>query len=158
MEKSCIFTNYSNCNMVNTNRLKNKELSSCKKEDRLALAAAEGKRKCKGLAVNRQITMIDLFAGAGGLSEGFIQAGFSPIAHIEMDKDACDTLRTRCCYHYLRLHNQLDTYYNYLKGKISRDVLYSSVLNKQFINGFWDFLFPIFEVLHDIKENCLQDE
>lgn len=72
-------------------------------------------------------TVIDLFAGAGGLSEGFVRAGFSPIAHIEMDKDACNTLRTRCCYHYLRTHNQLDIYYDYLKGDISRDILYSSV-------------------------------
>lgn len=72
-------------------------------------------------------TMIDLFAGAGGLSEGFVQAGFEPIAHIEMDRDACDTLRTRCCYHYLRNKNKLDIYYSYLKGEISRDELYKSV-------------------------------
>ena len=85
---------------------------------------------CQKHRTNVNPTVIDLFAGAGGLSEGFVRAGFSPIAHIEMDKDACNTLRTRCCYHYLRTHNQLDIYFDYLKGDISRDVLYSSVPKK----------------------------
>lgn len=65
----------------------------------------------------REYTFIDLFAGAGGLSEGFIRAGFTPIAHVEMDKYACDTLRTRASYHYLRGKGNLDDYKRYLQDK-----------------------------------------
>jgi len=62
-------------------------------------------------------TFIDLFAGAGGLSEGFVRAGFSPIAHIEMDKYACETLKTRAAYHYLEECGKLDIYKKYLLEK-----------------------------------------
>jgi DNA (cytosine-5)-methyltransferase 1 len=70
---------------------------------------------------------IDLFAGAGGLSEGFIRAGFTPVAHVEMDTPACLTLRTRVAYYYLLEVNKYDIYVAYLKGQISRDQLYSHV-------------------------------
>ena len=70
---------------------------------------------------------IDLFAGAGGLSEGFIRAGFNPIAHVEMNKDACDTLKTRTAFHYLKQENRIEEYYDYLKQKISRDNLWSKI-------------------------------
>lgn len=63
------------------------------------------------------IRFIDFFAGAGGLSEGFIKAGYVPVAHVEMKKDACNTLKTRAAFHYLRENNQLDIYENYLRNK-----------------------------------------
>ena len=70
---------------------------------------------------------IDLFAGAGGLSEGFIRCGFEPVAHVEMNKDACDTLRTRTAFHYLKEENRIEEYYDYVKGKISRDELWLKI-------------------------------
>jgi len=70
---------------------------------------------------------IDLFAGAGGLSEGFIQAGFEPIAHVEIEKSACNTLKTRAAYHYLKANNKYNIYVDYLKGEITRDKLYSEI-------------------------------
>ena len=63
------------------------------------------------------IRFIDFFAGAGGLSEGFIKAGYTPIAHVEMKKDACNTLKTRAAFHYLRENNKLDIYESYLRNK-----------------------------------------
>ena len=56
------------------------------------------------------IRFLDLFAGAGGLSEGFVKAGFLPLAHVEMDSAACYTLRTRAAYHWLTNNNQTTTY------------------------------------------------
>ena len=66
------------------------------------------------------MNFIDLFSGAGGLSEGFIKAGFNPIAHVEIDENACKTLETRLVYHKLKEDDKLGNYYDYLQSKISR--------------------------------------
>ena len=88
--------------------------------------------------MKKKLNFIDLFSGAGGLSEGFIRQGFNAIAHVEIDKAACNTLLTRTAYHYLNSRNEKEDYLNYLRREISRDKLYSllpenlmnSVINK----------------------------
>lgn len=86
-----------------------------------------------------KFNFIDLFAGAGGLSEGFVRVGFNPIAHVEMNKDACDTLKTRTAFNWLKENERISEYYDYLKANITRDELWSripshlinSVINKE---------------------------
>ena len=44
----------------------------------------------------KKYTFIDLFAGCGGLSEGFLQTGrYNALAHVEWEKPMLDTLRNR---------------------------------------------------------------
>ena len=77
--------------------------------------------------MSSQLNYLDLFAGAGGLSEGFIRAGFNPVAHVEMDPAACFTLRTRMAYHWLKNQGKENQYVEYLNGCISRLELYEQV-------------------------------
>lgn len=70
---------------------------------------------------------LDLFAGAGGLSEGFIRAGYEPVAHVEMDVAACYSLKTRAAYHWLKKKNKLNIYHQYLNNEISRSEFYEYV-------------------------------
>jgi DNA (cytosine-5)-methyltransferase 1 len=81
------------------------------------------------------MNFIDLFSGAGGLSEGFIRAGYNPIAHVEIDTKACDTLETRLIYHKLKSENRLDIYFEYLIGNISRKELIKHYSNKEISNS-----------------------
>lgn len=70
---------------------------------------------------------LDLFAGAGGLSEGFIRAGYEPVAHVEMDVAACYSLKTRVAYHWLKRNENLNIYNRYLKGEITRNEFYEEI-------------------------------
>lgn len=92
--------------------------------------------------MSRKYTYIDLFAGTSALSEGFLRCGFLPVAHVEMNSDACLTIKTRLAYHYLKNSNKYCEYLRYLKREISRDELYklvpddiiSTVINKEITN------------------------
>ena len=81
---------------------------------------------------NRKVLrFLDLFAGAGGMSEGFIRAGFSPVAHVESNRAACFTLKTRVAYHWLKSQGQIGSYRDYLERKIGRSDLYALVPPEQ---------------------------
>lgn len=57
------------------------------------------------------INFIDLFAGCGGLTEGFYRQGYNALAHVEINHYACETLKTRM------------RHYNYSQEVIDESVL-----------------------------------
>lgn len=57
------------------------------------------------------INFIDLFAGCGGLTEGFYKQGYNALAHVEINHYACETLKTRM------------KHYNYSQEVIDESVL-----------------------------------
>jgi len=67
---------------------------------------------------------IDLFAGCGGLSEGFYHAGFDVIAQVEMDRWSCETLVSRHLYHGLKRKKRQYSYNRYLKEELSREYIF----------------------------------
>lgn len=81
---------------------------------------------------------LDLFAGAGGLSEGFVQAGYTPVAHVEMDEAACFTLKTRAVYHWLKNDDNLSIYNNYITGNLTRDAFYK-IVPEQVLNAVLNY-------------------
>lgn len=70
---------------------------------------------------NKKYTFIDLFAGCGGLSEGFYRQGFEAIAHVEIDPTACNTLRERMRYY---------GYHNIDKEVIEGDITSDNIIER----------------------------
>ena len=69
----------------------------------------------------KKYTFIDLFAGCGGLSEGFYRQGFRALAHVEIDHWACETLRTRMKFY---------GYKDYDKEVIEYDITSKDILER----------------------------
>lgn len=67
------------------------------------------------MAKKKQYTFIDLFAGCGGLSEGFYRQRFRALAHVEYDHACCETLRTRMKYYGYKDKD-------YDKGVVEKDI------------------------------------
>ncbi|MDQ8997464.1 DNA cytosine methyltransferase [Acinetobacter soli] len=86
------------------------------------------------------LKFLDLFAGAGGLSEGFTRAGFKPVAHVEADASACFTLKTRQAFHWLKNNNAIDIYSKYLKNEITRQELYDAVPSNEIDSVINEFI------------------
>ncbi len=106
------------------------------------------------------LSYIDLFAGAGGLSEGFIQSGYRPIAHVEMNEYAAKTIETRIAYYYLKENGNLDSYYQYERNEISREQLLElipdeelkTVINKEMSESTIKGIFQTIDTIIDEKD------
>jgi DNA (cytosine-5)-methyltransferase 1 len=79
------------------------------------------------------IPVIDLFAGPGGLSEGFSslfdgndRPAFDVKLSVEKDPVAHSTLELRAFFRHFSAHNAPDTYYEYLRGNLSHKTLFDT--------------------------------
>jgi len=68
-----------------------------------------------------QHLVLDMFAGAGGLTEGFFRNNFNIVSHIEMNAHAAETLSTRALYHALCGKGCKDLYFRYYNQEITRE-------------------------------------
>jgi DNA (cytosine-5)-methyltransferase 1 len=78
------------------------------------------------------VPVVDLFAGPGGLGEGFSALehdsfGFDVVLSVEKDRAAYETLLLRSFFRQLCGPGLRPQYYEYLRGEITRDVLFRAL-------------------------------
>ena len=82
--------------------------------------------------------IIDLFAGPGGLGEGFSSftsdkgIAFKIKLSIEKDEFAHQTLQLRACYRQFSPNNAPADYYQYLRGEIKKEELFQKYPDKSY--------------------------
>ena len=65
----------------------------------------------------KKVPVVDIFAGPGGLGEGFAQAKFDVTVSAEMDSVACETLRLRKFFYQFD-GKAPDAYYEFIRGEM----------------------------------------
>lgn len=94
------------------------------------LKGGDGRRRIAMAKGKRAIPVIDIFAGPGGLGEGFVnctvagQRPFSCALSIEKDHFAHQTLQLRSFYRQFKPGEVHSDYYRYLRGEITRGQLF----------------------------------
>ncbi|MDI6735243.1 MAG: DNA cytosine methyltransferase [bacterium] len=112
-----------------------------------------------------KLIAIDIFAGGGGLSEGFSKAGFNIINHVEQNKNAVETLKTRVMFFWLKESGLIKKYYAYFNGQISRTDLIAeynltSLINNNVIQEeiSWRTIGDIIQRIKlNMKMNCIKN-
>ena len=106
------------------------------------------------------INIIDLFSGAGGLTEGFRNQRYKILGHVEKEKAACETLKLREVYYYLKEKNKLGLYNDFLNSKISIEDLLKHVPREK-LNKILNFeisqenIHSIFSFFDNLGENVV---
>ena len=104
------------------------------------------------------INIIDLFSGAGGLTEGFRNQQYKILGHVEKEKAACETLKLREVYYYLKKKNKLGLYNDFLNSKSSIEDLLKHVPQEK-LNKILNFeisqenIHSIFSFFDNLGEN-----
>ena len=104
------------------------------------------------------INIIDLFSGAGGLTEGVRNQRYKILGHVEKEKAACETLKLREVYYYLKENNKLGLYNDFLNSKTSIEDLLKHIPREK-LNKILNFkisqenIHSIFSFFDDLGEN-----
>lgn len=106
--------------------------------------------------MNKKINILDLFSWCWWLSEWFFDDVYNFVGHIEMDKYASESLKTRILYHFLNKNNKIDEYKDLLKWVILNHELIEKYnlqdeINKVYNIAISDETYP--NLLKKIKKN-----